>query len=335
MDVNPGAREAEARPAYRFERRDSCPACAEREHDTVYSSSFADGSISTFVREYYGADPKWLAQAPYELARCRRCGLVFQHYMGGPELLSDLYTHWVEEPEDPEADIATYREEIRNIALSRDAHELMSAASFLRLPLTSLKTLDYGMGWALWARIAARLGCDSYGSDLAAPRMEFARRHGVKTIEDDGIGRLKFHFVNTEQVFEHVPEPLLLLKKLADALEPGGIVKISVPSGEQADRVIAALNDGSYRGDYRTIIPVQPLEHVNCFTRRSVEVMAAEAGMEIVRPGWYHGYAFLRHRGTLRPGRPKKVLKELIRPWYQYRNPSNIYVWLRKPAPAA
>jgi len=326
------AGEPRARTPYAFERRDRCPACGEEVHETIYSSAFSEGSVAVFVREYYHADPEWLREAPYELLRCGNCSLVFQHYVGGPELLSDLYTHWVEEPEDPEADIATYREEIRNVPLSRDAHEIMAAASYLRLPLTSLKTLDYGMGWALWARIAAQLGCDSYGSDLAIPRMEFAERHGVRTVEDTEIGRHRFHFINTEQVFEHVPEPLELLRKLAGALEPGGIVKISVPSGDNVEGLLADLNEGRYRGDYQTIIPVQPLEHVNCFTRRSVADMAAKAGMEIARPGLFHGFAFLRHRGTLRLTRPKKALKELIRPWYQYRNPSNIYVWLRKRA---
>lgn len=322
---------ARAQPTYGFERRETCPACSAGEHEPVYTSPFSQGAIAAFVREYYRIDPGCLAQAPYELQRCHQCGLVFQHYVGGPELLSDLYTHWVKEPQDPEAEIATYRDEIENIPLSRDAHELMSAASFLGIPLAQLKTLDYGMGWALWARIAARLGCDSYGSDLSSPRMDYARSHGVKTIEDDDIGRLKFHFINTEQVFEHVPEPLSLLRRLAAALEPGGIVKISIPSGENADRLISALNDGSYRGDYQSIIPVQPLEHVNCFTRRSVDVMAMRAGMAAVRPSLYHSYAFLRHRGTLRLSRPKKSIKELVRPWYQYRNSSNIYVWLRKP----
>jgi 2-polyprenyl-3-methyl-5-hydroxy-6-metoxy-1,4-benzoquinol methylase len=318
-----------SKPSYAFQVRENCPACNEQKHETVYSSSFADGPISVFVSTYYGVDPASLEQAPYELQRCGKCGLIFQHYTGGPELLSDLYTHWVDEPEDPEA-IPTYTAELTNIPESRDAHELMSAAAFLRLPLQRLRTLDYGMGWALWARIAAELGCESYGSDLSVPRMEFAARHAVKTVGDDEIGRLKFHFINTEQVFEHVPEPLALLRRLASALELGGIVKISVPSGETADIQISALNAGTYMGDYKSIIPVQPLEHVNCFTRRSIAKMADRAGMEVVHPSLVESYAFIRHRGTLALTRPRKALKELVRPWYQYRNPANIYAWLRK-----
>ncbi|HYJ82992.1 MAG TPA: methyltransferase domain-containing protein [Allosphingosinicella sp.] len=317
-------------PAFAFEARDSCPACGSAA-ETVYSTPFSEGPIGDFVRDYYHVDPAVLREAPYELDRCRRCGLVYQHYVGGPELLGTLYSSWLEDPEDPERDIATYRDEIRAIPESRDAHELMAAASYLGRPLAGLRTLDYGMGWVLWGRIAAQLGCDSFGSDLAQPRMDFAARHGVRTVTDSEIPGHRFDFINTEQVFEHVPQPLQLLELLAAALAPGGVIKISVPSGERIDRLLEILKEGRFKGDRDTIMPVQPLEHLNCFRRSSIRTMAGLTGLEPVRPGPWHGYAFLRYPRTIRLSRPKKALKELVRPVYQYRNPSNLYVWLRKP----
>lgn len=316
--------------AYGFEAREACPVCGLDAAETVYSTPFGEGGVGRFVRDYYHIDPAVLREAPYELQHCPRCALVFQHYVGGAELLTDLYSDWVDEPEDPERDIATYRAEIGAVMESRDAHELMAASSYLGRPLEGMKTLDYGMGWALWARIAARLGCESYGSDLAQPRMDYAARQGVRTVTDEEIQAHRFDFINTEQVFEHVPQPLDLLERLASALAPGGVVKISVPSGERIDGLIESLRAGTYEGDRETIIPVQPLEHLNCFRRASVQAMAERAGLETVRPGPWHGYAFLRRLGTIHPARPKKALKELARPWYQYRNPANLYVWLRK-----
>lgn len=314
---------------FEFETRDACPACGSAA-DTVYSSAFGEGSIGDFVRNYYHVDPAVLRSAPYELQRCTRCDLVYQHYVGGPELLNTLYSSWLDDPEDPE-DIEGYRGELRAIPETRDAHEIMAAASYLGRPLAGLRTLDYGMGWALWARIAAQLGCDSYGSDLAQPRMDYAARYGVRTVTDEEIPGHQFDFINTEQVFEHVPQPLQLLERLVAALAPDGVVKISVPSGEGIDRLLETLNAGRYKGDRDTIMPVQPLEHLNCFRRTSIRKMAERTGLEPVRPGPWHGYAFLRYPRTIRLSRPKKALKELVRPVYQYRNPRNLYVWLRKP----
>ncbi|MEO7826435.1 MAG: class I SAM-dependent methyltransferase [Allosphingosinicella sp.] len=321
-----------ASPPFAFEARDRCPACRSAASDEVYSTPFDAGGIGSFMRDYYHIDPTILRQAPYELRRCVVCGLVYQRYVGDAGLLNELYSRWVEEPKDPERDIDSYRSELQAIPQSRDAHELMAAASYLGRPLKGLKTLDYGMGWALWARVAARIGCDSFGSDLAPPRMEYAARHGVRTVTDEEIPDHRFHFINTEQVFEHVPDPLALLERLASALAPGGVVKISVPSGERVDALLEMLRSGAYRGDRDSVMPVLPLEHVNCFSRASVRTMANRAGLEEFRPGPWHGYAFLRRWGTIPLSRPKKATKELVRPFYQYRNPANIYVWLRRRA---
>lgn len=315
---------------YEFEVRERCPACDGARLVTLFRSAFSDPPIAKFVSSYYKIDPDILAAAPYQLDQCAQCGLVFQKYVGGPELLSDLYTHWVVEPTDPELEIDTYREDIRAIRLSRDAHEIMAASAYLGVPLNELRTLDYGMGWALWARIAAELGCQSYGSDLSRPRMAFAARHGVSTLEDEELGSSRFHFINTEQVFEHVPHPKRLLERLIHALRPGGVVKISVPSADTAAAVVQSLSDGTYRGDYPSIIPVQPLEHINSYRRETIVRMAKAHRLAVVRPPYGARFAFLRHRGTLSFSKPKKAAKELVRPWYQFRNPSNIYMWLQK-----
>jgi hypothetical protein len=49
-----------------------------------------------------------------------------------------------------------------------------------------------------------------------------------------------------------------------------------------------------------------------------------------VRPSLLQSFAFVRRTGALSAFRPSKALKELVRPIYQWRNPSNLYVWMRK-----
>ncbi len=313
---------------YEFVDRDRCPGCRADQLEVLHRSAFAGLPLGDFIREYYAIDPTVLDARPYQLDRCRTCRLVFQHYVGAESLLSDLYTHWVRNLEDPEND-ARYREDVHNIGLSRDAHEIMAAASFVGKPIEGFRTLDYGMGWALWARIAQQLGCTSYGSDLSRPRMDFAANQEVIPVEDSDIAGQQFDFINTEQVFEHVPDPAALLGRLAGSLAPGGIIKLSVPSGDRADEIVRQLNDGSFKGDHATIMPVHPLEHINTFVREAIDALAAGAGLEVVRPGYYHRFAFLRRRGTLDLLKPRSAIRELVRPWYQFRNPTNIYVWLR------
>ena len=83
-DTNPAPR------TFEFEARDDCPACRSKAVETVYSTPFGAGGIGTLMRDYYHVDPAVLSAAPYELRRCSHCGLVYQHYVGGAELLTRL-----------------------------------------------------------------------------------------------------------------------------------------------------------------------------------------------------------------------------------------------------
>lgn len=314
--------------AYSFVSRDDCPACGSAAVEALYCRNFAEEPIRGFIESYYHADPRLLAAGDYELVRCRACTLLFQRWVGDDALLAELYGVWLESDVPPEADYH-YREAISAVAQSRDGHEIMAAAAHMKLSPADMTTLDFGMGWALWARIAQALGCRSYGNELSPARIEFARKHGITTVTDEEIGEARFHFINTEQVFEHVAKPGELARRLAAALKPGGILKISVPSGEGADRIVAALNAGAALSN-EELMPVQPLEHVNCFTGRSIESLAGANGLRVVRPRLAHRYAFLRSAAAIPLSRPRQLAKELIRPVYQYHNKRNLYCWLQK-----
>jgi 2-polyprenyl-3-methyl-5-hydroxy-6-metoxy-1,4-benzoquinol methylase len=315
---------------YSFEAREECPACSAGGTATVYSAPFSEGGIGTFMRNFYKVDPNVLDQAPYELRHCRRCDLVYQAYVGGPELLADVYTKWCWQPADPDVDYAGYKEHVSEYRLSPPGHEVMTVSSYLNLPYERIKVLDYGMGWGMYIRVAKQLGCDAYGVELSQPQVEYARSHGIKTLTDDELGEPRFHFINTEQVFEHVTRPLDLLKRLGSSLLPGGVVKVSVPSAERASQIVDLLKSGQYRGDHATIMPVQPLEHVNSFKRRTLRTMSDLTGLKPVQPNWLQWYSFLG-QGGISLQRPKKALKELARPPHTRFSRSNIYMWLRKP----
>ena len=70
-------------------------------------------------------------------------------------------------------------------------------------------------------------------------------------------------------------------------------------------------------------MPLQPLEHVNCFT---LEGLRRLTGMTEVRPSYRQRYAFLP---GVSPRYPRKAVKELVRPFYQWRNPDNLYAWFQ------
>jgi 2-polyprenyl-3-methyl-5-hydroxy-6-metoxy-1,4-benzoquinol methylase len=324
--TNRCAEDAKPPTRYSFESRPACPGCGSQALRSVYRSNFAEGSIGEFVRRNYGVEPQWLANGDYDLRECADCTLVFQKHVGGANLLNDLYGHWVWQPDDPE-DVPMYRADISNVRLSRDAHELMVAASWIGSPLSELRTFDYGMGLALWARIAAELGCQSYGTDLSQVRMDYAASKGVRTVPADAIPSKAFDFINVDQVLEHVTNPSAVLKELAGALSDRGILKVSVPNGAGAASIIAKLKDGSFAGDQETIMPVQPLEHVNTFNRTALAKAAAVAGLREIRPSLVRRYAFLKYPRSIGFTDVRRLAKELVRPVYQYHSARQLYAW--------
>ena len=171
-----------------FETRNACPACGGRS-ETVYRCPFASPPISTFINDYYREDLSLPGE--YRIERCGNCGTMFQAEVGNAELLGKLYSEWIKAHE-PGQD-AGFMFDVSNPAKSRDGHEVMAASAYLGVPLRELETLDYGSGWAGWARVAKSLGAKSHAFDLAPERQAMAASHGIAA--DEG----RYHFINTEQ----------------------------------------------------------------------------------------------------------------------------------------
>jgi SAM-dependent methyltransferase len=307
---------------FAFETRDRCPACDSADVRTRYACRFDQPPIAPFLAAYYRADPAVL-DGTYRLAQCQSCGTFFQAEVGNSALLETLYTDWVDWHWDPLRDPG-YNFDVSHPRRSRDGHEIMAAARFLGRPLSALTTLDFGMGWAGWARVAASLGCDSVGFDLSPARLEFAARYGVRA----PVAGETFDFINTEQVFEHVTDPREVIRSLAVQLAPAGILKISVPSQHGVERLLAGLAAGTERIDATAIMSVHPLEHVNCYSRAGLLALAADVALVPVNH-LAADFAFLVHRDSLAPGDLRRTAKSLARPFYNRLNPRNRYLWFR------
>ena len=72
------------------------------------------------------------------------------------------------------------------------------------LPPWQLEVMDFGFGWAEWARVAHSFGCNVFGAELSEARVDYARSIGIMVIDWDEIANRRFHFINTEQIFERL-----------------------------------------------------------------------------------------------------------------------------------
>lgn len=297
--------------------RAECPACGGREREALFSRPFSDPNIQFFVRERINASAILpdLGDTNYTLLRCRNCGLIYQKNILSDEYLSKLYNEWVvhEERVPQSAEFFPYY-----------ANELYTIASLFDKPIDQIRVLDYGLGAGKWAKVAGAIGFNIRGTDLSAKLIESAMVSGISALPINEIGKHQFDFINTEQVFEHLPRPKDTIAELIRCLAPGGIIKISVPDGKGIERRLHLMDWSAPRYSTRFLIPVTPLMHINTFTDAAIRHMGEIHGMRAVRPSLGHEYNMLDATSL------GKLAKSFVRPIYR-RVARIAYVFLRRP----
>lgn len=307
-----------------FETRDECPACASSNFRKIYETPYNEPPLTNYLVDFYspqgGVEFEYLDGVSFVLCECTVCRTVFQRHIPNDALMSRLYENWIDHHKVCEQ----HGEQGSLDYYARHAQEIMQVIShFKRLPST-LHFFDYGMGLGKWALMAKAFGCESYGSELSRECKELAASSGIKVVEWDEIPRHRFDFINTEQVFEHIPRPLETLRHLRAALKAGGILKISVPPGNDIDRRLRKMNWKSPKGSRHSLNPVAPLEHINCFRRSSISRMAQEAQMEEVEIPMIHQYRY-----TIGWAGAKEIAKNALRPLARNLSDRENYVFLR------
>lgn len=316
---------------YRFIPRDKCPACLSSARQTLAEVPFDSSVLQPLLRRYRGAPAD--IGGTYHVVECETCGTIYQAQVGDDDMLSEVYDSWLDTLRD-EAWIAQAEWLATHPRQSRDGHEIMTVAAMMRMPLADLKTLDYGMGQGLWARISKELGCHSYGFDLSQRCTRVARSYGVNTVAFDDLASGEFDFVNTEQVMEHVIDADGVMRRLVAGLRPEGILKISVPAQNRVRHALSQLNM-SQTPDPADLDPIFPLEHVNAFSVQGLEALGKRFGLLRVVPTRRERLAFLRYARSWSVRSPKNTLKELVRPFTSYEATANLTMWFQAPVRSA
>jgi transcription elongation factor Elf1 len=304
-----------------IQRRKTCPICDSETAVLLLAEPYNSAAMLSFLTKQYEGRARIepIASFQYELVRCAQCHLVYQRTIPAGSFLSELYEEWIP---------ASERERLRRSHQLNDAAYWAEQVHFLidhlRLPPHAVQVLDFGMGWGEWASMARAFGCEVTGAELSEERIRHAHSIGIQTVTLEGLTARKFHFINTEQVFEHLIDPVSILKSLAPALHPSGLLKISVPNSGPVLRKLPRITRFADLSP-ESLVPVQPLEHVNCFDYASLVRLAQTAGLRPVRPKLRQLYN--SSSGWLNP---KQALRLLARPIYRHVFPKSTFVYFSR-----
>lgn len=255
--------------------RPYCELCQSDEKQILLSREFSHPSVWDFLATYYegGIKKHDLVDGKYEIAKCAKCGFIWQTYILNDELMDKLYSVWIS-PEQSlikknHADITLY---------SAYAREVENISFLLNKKPFEINVLDFGMGWGYWCLMAKAFRYNVSGLELSQERTVFARENAINVIGWSDISSARFDFINAEQVFEHLYNPVETLKLLVCSLRKGGFVRISVPDGR---RIEQELRNPEWKASKNA---VGPLEHINCFTHKTLLKLGELADLEAKQP---------------------------------------------------
>src|SRR5262245_61619167 len=276
-----------------FQERICCPVCGGGHRRQVLQLDYRDTEMVKYLSSFYshrgGIEARFLEGASYTLVACGKCGLIYQQEVPGEELMLHIYEDGssLEQkgPNDELGSLGGYYDYF--IVLC--ARELFFVGRYFQRPPGSVKVLDFGMGWGHWCLLARAYGFDVSGLEFSPSRVAYAREGGTHVVQWEDLTELKFDYIHTEQVFEHLTNPLETLQALARCLRPGGLIKISVPDGTDILRRLKIGDWSASKGSPNSINAVAPLEHLNCFNRLSLAALGTTAGLvpvwDITRAG--------------------------------------------------
>ena len=294
--------------------RSKCPVCNSDKIKSIYTNKFTESPIKEYLEVFYSTQGKiefkYLKDKDFVLELCLNCKTIFQKYIPNSFLMKKLYDEWIS-PEE------IYKREvkIRNFdKQSNYASEIIMLINYFNKSPEKLKFLDFGMGWSNWCIIAKAFGCDVYGVELSKPRIKYAKSIGIKIISYKEIHKYKFDFINTDQVFEHISNPLETIKYLRKSINKNGLIRISVPNGNNVLKKIKKLDwtPPNWKNSNATNpSPISPLEHINCYTTKSLILMAEKIKLKKVNIPLHIQYVSMTNLNTI-----KKVAKYFIKPLY-------------------
>ena len=258
-----------------FQVRAGCPLCESAERSILCEIPYSERRMANFIEQFYQGrvSPELLSAASYRIVACVQCDFIYQDPILDENGMQALYRDWIDN-----AQSLLKKQSAKPKLYRQYAGQVQTLARLFDKPPNQVRILDFGMGWGYWSRMAQAHGFDVTGYELSPQRSQHARDMGIKVVDKLPGADTLFDYIHANQVFEHLPDPMQTLRDLCAWLAPGGVVCIRVPDGRGVAEILAR------RGWSQALDAVHPLEHINCFTRKTLTDLANRAGMTRFNP---------------------------------------------------
>lgn len=259
-----------------LQKRDVCPICDSKKSSLMHEFKYE--KLYDFFTVYDGFnkdDFDSIKDEYYTLLQCKDCQHIYQVMVPNENFSYTLYEKWINDDKSYKYQKSKYNSRFFNI-LQYEINILFH--HFNRDPST-IKILDFGAGWGDFAILAKAHGFDIYATELSQSRIENLKNNNIKIISLQECN-LEFDYIRSDQVFEHLNNPKTVLQHLKERLYEDGIIRIAVPNTDGFYKKLSNTLKNEkldFQGEFNAIFP---LEHLNCFNPKNLELMANNVGLK-------------------------------------------------------
>jgi SAM-dependent methyltransferase len=214
----------------------------------------------------------YAVKAGYKVWKCGSCDMLFLFPLPKPSETEAVYSKeyfsgakggfgYVDYDVDKEAMRSVFERYLRD---------------FERILGKTGQLLDIGAATGYFMKIAEERGWKAHGVEISMYAAELGRSRGLDietgTIHGTAFGKESFGLVTMWDVIEHVPDPILDIRKACSLLRPGGLLAIITPdSGSRFAKVCGSL--------WPLLVPP---EHIFYFNRTSLGMLLEKNGFEVI-----------------------------------------------------
>jgi 2-polyprenyl-3-methyl-5-hydroxy-6-metoxy-1,4-benzoquinol methylase len=166
----------------------------------------------------------------YTINECDGCGVLFSDPLPTEAQLLAFYQGFLHKKPSAAALEGEIKKDVRAL---RELLDLEQGAG--------LQFLDHGGGTGVTFAAAKRLGFDAFFNDVDQQSIDFVRdQHGLDEdhcIPDLSKTQQRFDVIVSDNVIEHVPDPIAVLRELVAVLRPGGFLVIKTPWAKASEQL--------------------------------------------------------------------------------------------------